>query len=435
MSTPYFSNSGRILAALIAAALTVSSWAEVNRYQQVNLVANRAEFEPQLIDPLLINPWGIALRPPAVGGHFWTSNAGSGTTTTYVGDVPGLPIFQDDLRVVDIPSSMIFARLPETLSQPTGQVFCGSRTDFIISGEGLTGPSRFIFCTLDGTVSAWTTGMTTAVNMIDTSAAGSAYTGMAITDFPSGNRLYLCDFGLETWAVYDEQFRRIPVAGDFRDPNVWPVFSQYNMQLLDGKIFVAWARLGDETGEEDAYPGYGYISEFDLEGRYLASYEHGLFLNAPWGLAIAPDDFGALSGALLAANFGDGTIIAFDRTTRRFIDYLRDRNGEPVVIDGIWGLTYGNGDQLGRTNHLYFTAGPNNEEDGIFGKLFHFPFEIGDMNCDGARDFNDIEPFVLAVISRADYRLEQRDCEWLQADFDGNGVVDFADIGGFVGSL
>src|SRR5262249_5148700 len=156
------------------------------------------------------------------------------------------------------------------------------------------------------------------------------------------------------------------VAGDWKDANVPPTYAVYNMQWMEGRLFTTWARVGDDPGEEDIYPGYGYISEFDEEGRCLASYEHRSELNAPWGMAIAPADFGVMSGMLLVGNFGDGTIVACDRETRRFVDYLRDGAGKPVVVDGIWGMTFGNGVHLGQANHLYFAAGPNAQEDGLF---------------------------------------------------------------------
>lgn len=341
-----------------------------NAYRQVNLVANKPEFKPQILDPLLVDGWGLAIRPPGAGGHFWINNAGSGTTTTYVGDVEGVPLFQDELKTVYIPSSRLYGSNPDRISQPTGMVYTGySLTDFMVAGENVSGPSKFVFCSLDGSVTGWTTGMTRAVTKYDNSPAGSMYTGMAVTLRESGNLLYLCDFGLERTEVLDHEFRPVKTQGNWADPNVPKGFSTYNMQWLEDRLYVMWARIGDDPGEEDVYPGYGYISEFDAEGNHLASFEHRMELNAPWGAAIAPENFGALSGMLLISNFGDGTIVAYDRATRKFVDYLRDEAGEPVMIDGIWGILFGNGVKLGRTNHLYFAAGPNVEEDGIFGKL------------------------------------------------------------------
>ncbi|MFM9996296.1 MAG: TIGR03118 family protein [Phycisphaerales bacterium] len=343
-----------------------------NAYRQVNLVANRPEFNPTvMVDPLLLDGWGITIRPAGEGGHFWITNAGSGTTTTYVGDVSGVPLYQDELKVVTIPTSRLFYPHPDKESQPTGQVYTGhSLTDFVVSGEGITGPSKFVFVTMDGNVSGWTTGQTAAVAMFDHSVEASMFTGCAVTDYPSGNRLFIADMGLESFIVLDHEFKRVRIAGDFKHPEqATDTYGPYNFWYHAGEVYTTFARIGDDPGEEDAYPGYGYLGVFDTEGRFLRAFEHRLELNAPWGMAIAPDDFGALSGTLLVSNFGDGTIVAFDRDTGRYIDYVRDEQGAPIMIDGIWGVLFGNGVRLGRTNHLYFAAGPNLEQDGVFGKL------------------------------------------------------------------
>ena len=124
------------------------------------------------------------------------------------------------------------------------------------------------------------------------------------------------------------------------------------------------------AGEEDiTKPGQGRLAEFTEEGKLIALWNDGGHLSAPWGLAYAPNNFGALSGALLVANFGDGTIAGFDAKTRVFIDVMRDANGKPIVIDKIWGLLFGNGVSLGDSDALYFTAGPNDETEGLFGSL------------------------------------------------------------------
>lgn len=376
-----------------------------NAYVQVNLVSNRAADNPQIIDPLLRDAWGIAIRPPGAGGHWWITNAASGTTTTYVGDVPGVPLYQDALTVVDIPTSQLDRLILDPRgSQPTGVVYTGwSSTDFMVTGEGITGPSKFVFNGLEGTISGWTTGQTSAVTMVDNSLAGSMFTGLATTESPSGNRLYAADFGLETIRTYNHLFQPITTLGNWRDPAVPGTYSAFNIQYLEGRIYVAWARLGDNTGEEEHYPGYGFISAFDTEGRLLQSFAHTIELNAPWGLAIAPSNFGAMSGKLLVGNFGDGKILAFDRTSGDFIDVLRSPAGTPIIIDGLWGLQFGNGVRLGYTNHLYFAAGPNQEADGLFGKLVPLSsFCLADVSLgggpgqDGIVDGNDFVAFINA---------------------------------------
>jgi uncharacterized protein (TIGR03118 family) len=345
----------------------------LNAYRQVNLVSSRTSDNPVILDPLLLDAWGIAIRPPGAGGHWWLMNTASGTTTTYVGDTPTEPIFQDDLKVVTIPPGRVYAHLLDYVSQPTGIVYTGrTSTEFIVSGEGITGAAKFVFCALDGSLSAWTTDQTKAVNMVDDSEAGAMFTGLAVTERATGNFLYVCDFGLEKFRIFDGAFREVPIPeGKFEDPRVSSTFSHYNAQILaDGLLYITFAYVGDDPGEEDQHPGYGFVTSFDLEGNIVRQFEHRMELNAPWGVAIAPPDFGVFSNQLIVGNFGgDGNVMAYDLASGRFLDYLRDPAGKPVAIEGLWGLQFGNGVRLGYLNHLYFAAGPEEETQGLFGKL------------------------------------------------------------------
>lgn len=410
-------------AVVACVAFCASTALAQNAYRQVNLVANQPEFGAQILDSKIGNGWGIAIRPPGAGGHFWINNAATGTSTTYVGDVPGVPLYQDELPLVDVPSSALYAGAPGTVSQPTGIVYTGSTsTEFMVTGEGITGPSKFVFVALDGSISAWTTGQRASVNMIDHSGDGAMYTGVAVTDFKSGNRLYVTEFNArQRVEVYDGAWKPVKVAGDFRDPATNEQCAIYNLQYMNGKLYAAWAHVGDDPGEEDRFPGYGHISVFDLEGRLLQSFEHRLELNAPWGMAIAPANFGAMSNRLLVANFGDGEILAYDLTTGRYIDQLRDPAGKPIQCDGIWGLTFGNGVRLGHANHLYFAAGPNNEEDGLFAKLVPVTTNRADVDASGSVDFADLRAFASGWLKRS-----------LSADIDANGVVNAGDAAGYL---
>ncbi|MGD1921332.1 MAG: TIGR03118 family protein, partial [Pleurocapsa sp.] len=206
----------------------------------------------------------------------------------------------------------------------------------------------------------------------------SIYYGVAITDFESDNLLYAADFGLTPdIEVYDGEFNEVTEQLDFLNPFEAEGYAEYNIQLIDGSLFVAYARPNPELpGDEVIEPGLGRIAEFDLEGNLISTWDDGGLLNAPWGFVVAPDDFGEFSNALLVSNFGDGTIVAFDRDTKQPIDYLRDDNGEPIVIDCLWGLTFGNVASLGESNDLYFAAGNDlgdNAGDGVFGKVEFTP--------------------------------------------------------------
>jgi uncharacterized protein (TIGR03118 family) len=342
-----------------------------NAYALIHLVATDERFKPQfMVDPLIGNAWGLTIRPAGKGGHWWITNANSGTTTTYVGDAPGHPFGQDDLKVVPIPVGKLHAVHPELKSQPTGQVYAGwNKGEFVTEADGVKGGSKFIFVTLDGTISGWTDGQKNAVTMIDVGEEGAMFTGVAITEHDKGNRLYACDFNTGVVRVYGPDWKPVETAGKFKDPKIDDGYAIYNMHYLNGKLYATWGRIAGEPGDAEPYPGYGFVSEFDTEGNLLRSLEHRRELNAPWGLVIAPKDFGPLSGRLLVGNFGDGRVLAYNLETAKFDDYLRGIDGKPVEIDGLWGMLFGNGESLGYRNHLYYAAGPEVENEGVFGKL------------------------------------------------------------------
>lgn len=378
-------------------------------YLDTILVANDASYDPLvLVDPLVSNGWGIAIRPPGAGGHFWISNFNTGTTTTYVGDVHApppdgrfTPLFQDALRVVTIPVGAglrIDGAPTAPVPQVTGQVFNHSMTDFVVSGEGITGASRFIFVTGEGTISGWVEQrdaqgnvhrQTRSVITVDQSQEFDddrlRYTGCAVTDFPSGNRLYVTNFTTNQVEVYDHQFQRVPTPPSaFRYPGQPDDYVAWNIQFIrtgpnaDGHLWVAYA-LREEPWEEDCCNGA--VAQFDRDGNFIRRLQVRLDadpladndLRAPWGLAVAPPNFGPHSNHMLVANFGDGSIAAFDLESGRFVDFLRNPDGSPLLVDGIWGLTFGNGVALGDTDALYYAAGPNGEIDGTFGTVRYIP--------------------------------------------------------------
>ncbi|MCI0546336.1 MAG: TIGR03118 family protein [Candidatus Rokubacteria bacterium] len=354
-------------------------------YIQTNLVANSLEYlDPaqvaagrQILEPTLLNAWGISLRPAGLGGHFWVASNGGGVSLEYVGDVGGLPLFQDDLKVVTVPGP---GRGPGT---PTGTVFNGSG-NFVVSqphpNGPITGPARFLFVTDNGTLSAWTERRNSdgtfdrpgeALVTVDGSAAGVQYFGLAIS--PGEDRLYAANFGENPgMQIFDQSFADITASlaasALVQNPFAADGYQPFNVQTIGANVFVAYARFGT-PGEEETGPGLGRLAEFDVDGNLLAVWEGGDYLNAPWGLALAPAGWGPCAGALLVSDFGDGTIACLDPETRTAYEFLRDGAGTPIAIEGIWGITFGNGASLGRADALYFAAGPREEEDGIFGRL------------------------------------------------------------------
>ncbi|RTL44226.1 MAG: TIGR03118 family protein [Burkholderiales bacterium] len=402
--------------ALMAAAPTwagsLLAPAGLPQFDDTILVANDARYAPTvMVDPNLVNPWGIALRPPGIGGHIWLSNAGTGTTTTYIGDVGGKPLYQDGLKVIPIQTGSGWDG--QTPAQVTGQAYnaasdiAGQPTEFFVSGPAadwrsgqpipvgtVSGSAKFVFVTLDGTINAWRSGtnpgMTEAVVVKDMSGTFAQRQGLAYTPTLTGvamttdayrtvngqavadNRLFATDFANNRVMVFDNQWNDISHQVRFERPaGLQDDFQPFNVQVLGGRVYVTYAGTDphDELGEPIRAVGAGRVVAYDRDGHVLQDFDNEVPLNAPWGLAIAPSSWGALAGKLLVGNFGDGSIAAFDTQTGAFVDFLRDSHGQVIHIDGLWGLTFGNGVALGDANALYYAAGPRLEEDGLFGRL------------------------------------------------------------------
>jgi uncharacterized protein (TIGR03118 family) len=376
-------NLGKIAALTAIFCLDIGSDANA-AYFQTNLVSNNPAYNPQFLDPYLQGSRSIAIRTAGFGGHFWINNIDTGTVTEYVGDVGDIPLFQDGLTVVTIPAS---PNNPSGMSSPTGQVFINSQ-DFVITLDhpngAVTAPSKFLFASLDGTISGWTDRKrpdgTNDWPIVSTIVVDrfqeSIYYGVTVSDLASDNRIYAVDFG-ETPGieVFDRVFNEITSNVVFANPFESEGYAAYNIQTFDGSLYVTYAQQSTESlGSETIGAGLGRIAQFDFNGNLINTWEDGGLLNVPAGLAIAPSDFGEFSNSLLVANFGDGTIVGFDPNTRQPLGYLEDSQGNPIVIPGLWGLTFGNGASLGEANHLYFAAGPEDgSNDGLFGKLQSVP--------------------------------------------------------------
>jgi uncharacterized protein (TIGR03118 family) len=366
-----------LLAQVAAAMAPIASLAtkqpagatQLHRYPgvvQTNLVANRPEYEAQITLPELVNAWGIAIRPAGAGGHFWVGAAGTAQSIEFVGDVGGVPLHQDELATV------------ATLGPTTGIAFNGG-SQFLITQPtpdgDITNPAKFFFANASGTITAWTERQNAdgsvnrpldSVKVVDGSARFSAFVGVTVA--PAGDAMYAVDFGADPQVrVYDGGFaEQVPLANPFRNPRGEAPFEAFNVQTLGERVFVTYGR---HVGPTDPRPAEGRLAEFDAQGRLVARWIGRGLLNYPWGVAIAPDDFGIYSGCMLVGNFGDGTIVAFHPKLKVALDYVRDTRGERVVNEGLWGLQFGNGASLGEANHLYFAAGPNGEKDGLFAKL------------------------------------------------------------------
>jgi uncharacterized protein (TIGR03118 family) len=319
------------------------------QYSQHNLVSN-GFVSADHIDPTLSNPWGMAFSPTS---FMWIAVDQSSISTLYDGAGVRQPL------VVDTP---IF---------PSGMVFNPS-TDFVVSNGTSSAPASFIFCHEEGQISAWKSSITGTSSVIVADRSGSIayYPGMAIQTGASGSRLYAANF-VRTKGVdmFDAAFNYI---GSFTDPTIEEFYSPFNVQSIGSSVYVAYAWTG-VNGDPTPGDGLGYVDEFDATGHLIRRIASNGVLNAPWGMAMAPAGFGQFAGDLLVANFGDGKINAFDPVSGAFKGTLRDTNGNAIVNDKIWGITFGNGAHGLDPNSLYFTSAGATEYDGLFGRLDPVP--------------------------------------------------------------
>lgn len=333
---------------------------------QDNLISD-GSIPAQATDPNLVNPWGVSFSPTS---PFWISDNGTGLAS--VDSVQNGTVTLNVRPPVTIPSPT------GDTSAPTGQVFNSFPNAFMLS-DGQ--PATFLFATEDGTIAGWNQAAgNTALFPVDNSTntgegdstlnVGAVYKGLAVGMSDSGPTLYAANFSHGTVDMFDQSFNQI---GNLTDPDAPSGFAPFNVQVLDGKLYVTFAQQDDMKHDDVAGAGNGFVDAFDLNGNMLGRVGSGGTLNSPWGLAIAPSSFGNFAGDLLVGNFGDGTINAFNQNTGQFLGQLTGSDGNPVTIDGLWSLTPGNGGSGGNPNNIYFTAGPAGETEGLFGSLSAVP--------------------------------------------------------------
>jgi uncharacterized protein (TIGR03118 family) len=327
-------------------------------------------------DSHLMNPWGMAFGP---GGPFWVANNGTGTATLFNGQ--GQPFPTDSPLVVNIPINPNDQPAPPNGS-PTGIVFNTSKTGFSVTEGNKTGSSVFLFDTQDGTISGWNPGVDLTNAKVGVKNPGADYTGLAIgTDSHGDTLLYAADFSKGTIDVYNQNFTPVTtLAGNFSDPNIPATYKPFNIQNINGKLYVEYANVDPVTHKTNTLPGNGIVDVFTTDGTAGLSTGPRLInagpsspLDAPWGVALAPADFGAFANDLLVGNFGDGHINAFDPTTGSFVGQLMISSGQAFEEDHLWALEFGLGGNGGSPNTLFFNAGINNQHDGLFGSLQAVP--------------------------------------------------------------
>jgi uncharacterized protein (TIGR03118 family) len=390
----------RCVAASAAIALCAGTVAFGQHYKQTNLVANTAGVAP-VTDPNLVNPWGLSRGS---GSPWWVSDNATGLSTLYNG--PGAI---QGLVVTIPPADPTNPKTP--LGTPTGTIFNGSTTDFLLAPNA---PATFLFSTIDGTIVGWnaTINVTQGAKPPSTHAVtvakttdGSTYTGLTSAFIQGKRYLYAANFTKGRVDVYDNAFHSVKLSsnnydkggaddfgfdddrhrGDnepFVDERLPRNFVPFNVQSIGNDIVVTYALHLQGSPFETDGPGLGYVDIYSSTGQLLRRLEHGSWLNAPWGVAQAPLDFGRFSHDLLIGQFaGGGTtqssgyIAAYDLATGEFDGLLEDASENPIAINGIWAISPGN---VSPTNNdpaaapateLYFTAGPNHGSGGLFGYL------------------------------------------------------------------
>ena len=351
---------------------TTTSTIQGSAYAITNLVSDGA-VPADSVDKDLKNPWGIAFDPL---GPTWLADNGTNLSTLYVDLGIKFPI------TVSIPAGSSGPALP------TGIVYNSSFSEFMIGKAGAIGSAQFIFSGEGGTIAAWsdlTLGNLDmgAETMVDNGPAGAVYTGLALAKNGSADFLYATDFHNARIDVFDSSFKPATAAGGFVDPALPAGYAPFGIQAVGDQLYITYApQQGPQNQHEMVGPGLGLVDLFGADGTLVRRVATGGVLNAPWGIALAPANFGQFGKDLLIGNFGDGTINAFDPVTGQFIDSLRDASGKPRSIPGLWGIAFGNS-LLAVSNWLYFAAGINDRADGLYGRIVASPAAVSGSSSSG----------------------------------------------------
>jgi uncharacterized protein (TIGR03118 family) len=355
-----------VLAMLLIAALPGAAFANADSqgfYVQTNLVSDIVGAPPQITDGDLVNPWGLVHGPTT---PWWVSDNGAGVSTLY--NTQSVPAVKVPLTVT-IPAP---ADSPAgTTSAPTGVIFNGNG-GFNVSQNGTSFSSVFIFDTEDGTISGWNPGFSDrnhAVLAVDRSnvGKGAVYKGLAIGTNSSGTFIYATNFRFGTVEMFDSNFN---LVRSFTDHGLPQSYAPFGIQNIGGNLYVTFAKQDAKKHDDVAGSGHGFVDVFDTNGNLISRFIARGSLNSPWGLALAPADFGQFSNDLLVGNFGDGHINVFDPNTGAALGSLQNSGGIPLQIDGLWSLQFpGNDAAAGASNELFFTAGIDGEAHGLFGKI------------------------------------------------------------------
>jgi uncharacterized protein (TIGR03118 family) len=391
--------------ALIVAAM--AGYACAAGYMQTNLVTNGGDpaVKATFTDPNLVNPWGISFLPAIPGAFpgtpFWISDNNAGVTTLYDGAGDIVPLVVEILSPGDNPN----VEPNMNSGSPTGQV--ANLTLFTatpVFDIDSFGAADFIFATEDGQIEAWNTALTDtdgdptvlagvgvvsddAVVVVNNSAgtagggaAGAVYKGLALANRTVGGKatpfLYATNFRTGNIDVFDGTFGMVAVPGTFKDPNVQHGYAPFGIQTINNQLWVTWAEQDAAKHDPVNKPAHGYVSVFDTDGNLLSHFAQRGHLDSPWGVGLAPSDFGEFATDILIGNFGDGKINAFNPANGHFLGTLSDAKGKPIINPGLWSVTFsgpkGETAVNAEPDTLYITAGlvgPTHEKAGLFAKI------------------------------------------------------------------
>ena len=369
--------------ALVTATLgSLASPAMAQHYLQTNLTSDQSGMAANM-DPNLVNPWGMSRSS---GSPWWISDNGTGLSTLY--------------NAAGVAQALVVTIPPADPSQsptgtPTGTVFSGGASFLLAPAK----PALFMFVTEDGTVSGWNPGVspTSAVIKVNTKSA-SVFKGAALATVSAGSAtatyLYAADFRKGRIQVFDQSFNHVfwienafadadrdgHGHGDDNHAHIPRGFAPFNVQNIGGDIYVTFAKQDAAKHDEVDGAGLGYVEVFSPTGQFERSLEHGWWLDGPWGLAMAPGDFGPYSHNLLVGQFGSGNIAVYDPASGRFKGLLMDSSNNVITIDGLWGLSFAGGGNNGVATTLYFTAGSDGEAHGLMGTITPVENTAGNSN-------------------------------------------------------
>jgi uncharacterized protein (TIGR03118 family) len=342
-----------VVAAAAAVAIPMSTAVGQTgaEYRQTNLISDIPGVA-RITDPDLVNPWGQAASATS---PLWVADNGADVSTLYQGGVSG-SIPQIVPLTVNIPGGA-----------PTGVVF-NATSDFVVKTATGSAPANFIFDSEAGVLSAWSRAVSGTNADLEFSNKHFVYKGLALASNDGESLLYAANFSKARVDVFDGHFRRVRLPHAFKDAQIPDGFAPFDVQLLDGDLYVSYAKQDAARHDDVAGPGNGFVDVYDTSGKLLTRLiSHG-DLNSPWGLVIAPTGFGAFGGDLLVGNFGDGAIHAYDPTTGAEKGQLTNTDGNPILINGLWALRFGNG-TFATPNTLVFTAGIGDESHGLLGEI------------------------------------------------------------------